>query len=374
MFFLDPPGAPSTYSSNYPILQNDPTNPSWSSHHDINNQFYQINSHSMPQSNLSYDPNQYNHTTSRGSGSMNQSQQIVSEERPSKKVQFAPTTRQAPLSKAPLSGTQSWHDIPGTNNDTSVLIPRQDTLISRQSMHRPAASVTNVSSTQPTVEKPIYVGIDHRATLAERGQRTAHKRQHTTNTDKTNAEGSNANTGSHRTRSHGHHQHKHPESIDSSATRSGAQLTRSSDGGTQGRSSTHHSSGSSIPTRTGQNTEQLTMSDNEMKTSRKRHSRRQHAQAMEQASVTDNEVKSSRQRSSHSQQQQKQQSNQPTHRSGSPLRVDAPRRPESKQETAPLVRAQSPQQRSHQRQRQTGTAVVPPPIATNSITVTRARV
>ncbi|CAF4676486.1 unnamed protein product, partial [Rotaria magnacalcarata] len=77
-------------------------------------------------------------------------------------------------------------------------------------------------------EKPIYVGIDHRATLAERGQRNASKRQHT-NGDKNNIDVSNSGTSNHRTRSRTHRQHKHQDSNDSSTSKVNHQSNKMSD-------------------------------------------------------------------------------------------------------------------------------------------------
>jgi hypothetical protein len=153
----DPPGAPRTYSSYFPITQNDLMNQSWPTSHDFNNQYYPGNSLPMTTpSNIPYDSNQY--------------QQVPPEERQSKKVQFGHPIQQQIVSKNPLTSTQSWHEPSITNNDVSTPTTRQEPVITR----RTVMPKTNTSLAPVRVEKPIYVGIDHRATLAERGQTTSH--------------------------------------------------------------------------------------------------------------------------------------------------------------------------------------------------------
>ena len=126
-------------------------------------------------SSVPYDPNQFAHTQIPNTF-VNQPQQGILEERASKKVQFArPLQQQQPpsSSKTLLTTTQSWPEPSAVTNDTFLLSTRQESSSNRQSLHR---SVMPTASTQASQQKPIYVGIDHKATLAERGQTKASKR------------------------------------------------------------------------------------------------------------------------------------------------------------------------------------------------------
>ncbi|CAF3629471.1 unnamed protein product [Rotaria socialis] len=375
--YNDPPGAPSTYANNYPMLQNDMMNQSWASHHDVNNQYYPMNPLTMSSSNMPYDPQQYI-SNQMHSSSMNQAQSMLPDERSSKKVQFARTVQQGPPSKTPLSSTQSWHEPSATTNDLSVSMSNQDSILTRQSVHRSVQSTSNTSPAQAAVEKPIYVGIDHRATLAERVQRNASKRQHT-NGDKNNIDISNSSTSNHRTHSHAHHQHKHQDSNDSSTSKVNNQSNKMS-GPLQARLSNNHRSGtttmpSAAPNRSVHHSEQPIINENDTKLTKRQQHRQAHVQSAEHQLLVDNEIKSSRQRGGAGQSQpQKQPLNQLINRNNSPARADTTRRTENKQEPMPIARislSSQPQQRLTQRQKH---KISMPPIATTSISATRARV
>jgi len=181
-------------------------NQSWSSSHDANNSFYTINSHRMtPPYDMSYIPNQYNHGQIPNIIN-NQSKPIVPEERPSKKVQFSSIQHEQKTSALkPLVSTHSWHeskDMPVST--TTKPIP----LSNRSSLPRPAAPILKTSPTQIPKEKPIYVGIDYNATLAERSQTIANKRHHK-NGERNHSDELNSSSKNHRIRSQSNHPHKH---------------------------------------------------------------------------------------------------------------------------------------------------------------------
>ncbi|CAF0896940.1 unnamed protein product [Rotaria sordida] len=365
--FNDPPGAPTTYSTNYPNIQNDLMNQSWPTHHDVNNQFYLMTT----SSNMSYDPNHYAHTQMQ-STSINQGQQVISDERPSKKVQFARPIQQGAPSKSLLTSTQSWHDPSITTNDLSVSITRQDLLSNRQPAHRSQLAVSNTSSAHPTVQKPIYVGIDHKATLAERGQRTANQHHHKDN-DKNNIESINSSTNNHRTRSHKHHQHKYQELNGLSTAKVNIQSNKTIEPlqgklfGTH-RILTTTSTSTVIPNKSIQHNEQSIFNENDMQVSKTRHNRQLQSQHLEQQSLIDNETKQSRNRGNHS--QQKQQSRVSNNRNNSPLRTESIRRNENKHESTPIRRISLSPQRQLQRQKSSTI----PSTGTTSTNITRTRV
>ncbi|CAF2344076.1 unnamed protein product [Rotaria sp. Silwood2] len=365
--FNDPPGAPTTYSSNYPNIQNELMNQSWPSHHDVNNQYYVM----ATPSNIPYDHNQYVHTQMLNT-SISQAQQVTSEERPSKKVQFARPIQPGVSSKNPLTSTQSWHDHNATTNDLSAPITRQDPSSNRQPMHRSQLLTSNTSSTQPVVQKPIYVGIDHKATLAERGQRTATKRHHK-DSDKNNLEPINSATTNHRTRSHKHHQHKNQESNDLSTSKVNVQSNKTVQPlqnklSSAPRSLTTTSTSTIIPNKSILNNEQPIFNENDTQVSRIRHNRQSQPQPSEQQSNVDNETKQLRNKGNHA--QQKQQSRVPNNRNNSPLQTEPPRRNENKHDSAPVIRVALSPQRQPQRQKSSAM----PSIGTTTTNVTRTRV
>lgn len=354
-FFLgDPPGAPSTYPTNYPMMQNDLMNQSWTSHHDANNQYYPNNTHSMPPTSaIPYDPNQYGHMQNINPF-MSQSQQMTMEDRPSKKVQFArPLDNQSSSFRNPLTGTQSYNEISTTNTtDVSTTSSRPEPIITRQSAHRPIVPKTAIPMTQIPLEKPIYVGIDHRATLAERGQITAHKHHHKNNPE---------NGNNHRSRSHTHHQHKHQEPNDSFNTRNNIPTIRSFDPtqGTRTLTTTSTSTSAMTQSRSVAHIEQSPFNDNDIKMSRNRGSR----QHTDRQTTTNNDPKSTRSRSSQSQQREPQQQRATMSRNNSPLRTEGARRVENKQPstlilTAPISQTQH-QSQSRQRQNTMPSTMIP---------------
>lgn len=334
-------------------------NQSWSSHHDANNQYFRGNSHSMTTtSNIPYDPNQYMQRQLPNSF-INQPQQVVVDERPSKKVQFARPIEQQTVTRSPIAATQSWHEPSVTTTDVSTSTTRQDPVLNRQSVHRPLVPKTNTVLAQIPIEKPIYVGIDHRATLAERGQTTAHKHHH---------KGNNDSTHNHRSRPHAHHQHKHHESSDSSPSKNNIQSNKSFDPAQGNISNTHRSltttsTSTSTPNKLIQHTEQQMFDGNEIKIPKTR-SNRQHT---EQQTLINSDIKQSRNKKNHSQNQNQQPQSQQNHqeqhhqqqqqqrttvnRNNSPLRTETARRVENKQPGSPVTRI--PISQSQQRQKQT---------------------
>jgi len=336
------------------MIQNDPMTQSWSPNHDANDQFYQNNSFPMTTtSNIPYDPNQYIHTKIPNTF-MNQSQQVILDERSSKKVQFARPIEQQTPSKIPLTNAQSWHEQSVTNNDMSVSATKQEPVLTRQSVHRSVMPKTNTLLTQVPIQKPIYVGIDHRATLAERGQTTANKRHHKNN-EKTNFD----ITNNHRTHSHTQHQHKHQELNDFSTSKNNIPSNKSVESSQIKLPSTHRSltttsTSTIIPNKLIQHTEQPIFNNNEIKTSRTRGQRQPQAQQTEQPIFIDNDTKQSNRgnHSQHRQQEHHQQQRTTVNRNNSPLRTEKVRRVENKQQnTSPVMRtpiSQSQQQRQKQ--------------------------
>jgi hypothetical protein len=170
-----------------------------------------------PPYNIPYMPNQYNHNKTSNTIN-NQSKTVISDERPSKKVQFSTSHQQQQTSTLkPLINTQSWHESNIKTNDTSAptaTTTKRVPLSNRSSTPQSTAVIPKISSAQTPVEKAIYVGIDYKATLAERGQTVANKR-HGKNTEKNHSDRLNSSTDKHRSRSHTNHQHKHRTPTDS---------------------------------------------------------------------------------------------------------------------------------------------------------------
>ncbi|UJR21333.1 hypothetical protein I4U23_024427 [Adineta vaga] len=176
----DPPGAPRTYSPNYSLNQNDMLLHPWPSSHEMNNSFYPLNIlQSVPSFNIPYDPNQQLHP--QFSNTINEnSPRLKFGERSPKKVHFAPTpspTSQI-VSMKPLTNAHSWHEShPSMSNPSDSVINKPMRLSNRSSAPRSSTNSRKIVSSQASVAKPIYIGIDHQATLAERSKRTVHKRQ-----------------------------------------------------------------------------------------------------------------------------------------------------------------------------------------------------
>ena len=96
-------------------------------------------------------------------------QPVMSEERPLRKVQFAaPDRSSARESRRPLATTQSWHEPSAASHIVPVRTSRSEPLSARRSVIGAIAAVP--STPLNPVEKSIYVDIDHKATLAVRGQ------------------------------------------------------------------------------------------------------------------------------------------------------------------------------------------------------------
>jgi hypothetical protein len=331
--------------------QNDLMSQSWSVSHEINNPVYPGNSLSMitAKPTMSYDPNQYIHNNTFP----NQFQ----EERTSKKVQFARPIQQQITSSKPLVRTHSWHETSITNIDTSTSTGRQEPILSKPST---AIQKTNVSSSIASIQKPIYVGIDHRATLAERGQTKAIKRRHKNN-DKNNS----ATTTNHRSSSHTHHQHKQQEVSDSSTLKNALPSNKSPENlpgnvsGTQ-RILTTTSTSTNIPNKPIQHIEQPIINDNEIKKTRgNRQSQHQH---IEQQTLIENDPKPARIRGNVSQKKHHhQQPRTVVNRNNSPDYNEGARRVENKQQTVNTLVTQT-----QTRQKQSAT-----PTTTN---ITRTRI
>jgi hypothetical protein len=350
-------------------MQNDIMNQSWSSHHDGNNQFYQNYSH--PTSNIPYDPHQYAHNHMSNTF-INRSQQML-DERPSKKVQFAhPIQQRGSSMKAPLTSAQSWHDISPANNDMTNSITRQEPISDRQTIHRSVMPISDPSSSQVSQQKPIYVGIDYKATLAERGQATAPKRHHKTN-EKNHSDAVDSNSRARPNTHHHHNNHRSQTSNDSSNSSSTQQQNRPSEPlqaklSNPQRILTTTSTSTVIPNRQTQHMEQQSSFDNGIKIAKTRAIRTQPAQSTEQRSPPHDEIKSSRSKKHHSHNQQQQ--NVMEHRNGSPAYHETIRRVDNKQGTPVMQIPISQQQQQQQRQKQSSI----PSMMTNSMNITRTRI
>jgi hypothetical protein len=350
------------------MTENELKERAWSTPQDLNNQFYQGTSLPITTaSSIAYDLNQYTHNQIPKTFN-NQSQQVPFEERPSKKVQFARQIQQQGSPKIPLTGTQSWHEPSSTNNDLSGTIMRQEPLSTRQSGHRTIIPTSNISSSHASVQKPIYVGIDHRATLAERGQTTTHKHHHK-NGDKTNSDGPGSMKNNHRTRSHTHHQHKNQETNNVQSSRSNIQSNKPLEPLQVKLSSTHrsgttNSTSTIIVNKQVHQGEQPIFNDIEMKVPKTRGKRQAQSQQIEQQTTFDNEIKPSKNKGNHSQQRQ------PHHRHHSPQRTETTRRLENRHQGTPIMRIPISQQQQQQRHKQLSMSspMISPP------TITRTRV
>jgi hypothetical protein len=311
---------------------------SWSATLEMNNSFYPGNSLPMTtaKSTMLYDPNQY---------IPNQFQSNTQDERPSKKVQFARPIQQQITSNKPLLGTQSWHESTVTNIDVSTSTGRQEPVLSKPSV---SALKTNTSLAIEPLQKPIYVGIDHRATLAERGQTKAVKRHHK-NTDKTNSN----TTTNHRSSSHSHHQHKQQEFNDSSILKTITPSNKSFEPSQGNVSGTHRiltttSTSTNIPNKPVQHIEQPIVSDNETK--RTRGNRQSQNQYIEQQSPIENDTKTMKIQGNIS--QQKHHHQQPrtlVNRTNSPERKEGIGRLEKKQPSVSIINI--PNTQTQQRQK-----------------------
>jgi hypothetical protein len=245
---------------------------------------------------------------------------------------------------------------------------RQEPLSTRQSGHRTIIPTSNISSSHASVQKPIYVGIDHRATLAERGQTTTHKHHHK-NGDKTNSDGPVSIKNNHRTRSHTHHQHKNQETNNVQSSRSNIQSNKPLEPLQVKLSSTHrsgttNSTSTIIVNKQVHQGEQPIFNDIEMKVPKTRGKRQAQSQQIEQQTTFDNEIKPSKNKGNHSQQRQ------PHHRHHSPQRTETTRRLENRHQGTPIMRIPISQQQQQQRHKQLSMSspMISPP------TITRTRV
>jgi hypothetical protein len=218
---------------------------SWPPPQNNNNSFYLINSHQMtPSYNISYDPNQYNHAQI--------SKTMKQEERPSKKVHFSPSIQQQPPALKPLSSTQSWQNINVT--PTNISVPKKSMPLSNKLS-------TTVEPNTSSVQKPIYVTIDHKATLAERGQTTANKHHRKTRTNELNSPQTN-----HRSSSQTNDQRTRPKPTIKFSGSSQSKFFNSQQPLTRSMSST-------VLT---QNTEQISSKNDENHRRHRRHHHQQH--------------------------------------------------------------------------------------------------
>ncbi|UJR28107.1 hypothetical protein I4U23_009362 [Adineta vaga] len=367
-FNVDPPGAPSTFATNYSMTQNDGRERTWSSPQDLTNHFYQGNTLPIAAtSSINYDINNYM-PTQISTTINNQTQQILAEERLSKKVQFARAMQQQQqqqqqiFSKNPLTNTQSWHESSPTNIDISTLSARQEQISNRQNLNRSAMPASNSSTNQVTVQKPIYVGIDHKATLAERGQTTTHRRHHKS-VEKTTPDMSVATTINHRTRSHAHHQHKHPDTNEIVSSKPTIKPNKSFERLQAKLSGSNRPANTTtiIANKQAQHPEQSNFNDSETRVTKTRSNRHTQSQHGEQQILVDNEIRSSKIRASHSHSKQPQQQAQQRNngsRNNSPLRTEISRRIDNKHQSAPIMKISIPhqqQQQQQQRQKQSTT-------------------
>ncbi|CAF0962441.1 unnamed protein product [Adineta ricciae] len=357
--FNDPPGAPSTFSANYPLTQNDVRERTWSSPQNLTNQFYPNIPLSMTTApNMNYEYNQYISTTMDA-----QSQQMMAEERLSKKLQLARAAQQQSLPKTPLANTQSWHEPSSANYEISSTPPRQEHVPHRQVLHRAGVPVSNSTTNQTAPQKPIYVGIDHKATLAERGQTTTHRR-HQKSVEKSSTDVSVTSITHQRPRSHAHHQHKHQETGENSSSKEAIKSNRSFERLQAKLSgSTRPLTTTIIANKQAQHGEQSMVGESDVRVNKTRSNRHTQSQHIEQQALVDNEVRTSRNRGSHSHaKQQQSQSRSSGSRNNSPLRTEIPRRVDNKHQNGPIMKIPITQQPQRQKQVTiaTGGTLTPP--------------
>jgi hypothetical protein len=251
---------------------------------------------------------------------------VVSEEGSSKKVQFSSSNQlqqQQTLAFKPLTNTQSWHEsIDASAQSTGKSVP----LSKRSSLPRTSISMPKISSARTPIEKPIYIGVDFQATLAERSQPNG-KKHHRRNVEKTHSDGLNSSSNNHRVRSRTNHQHKHQTLTDSPKVNTETIVHKPSD---SQRIVTNN--------KLIQNSEQ----SNEIKPVKPRHHHRQ--QQQQQQPSMNNEIKPLKNRENHRRHDQQRQS--------SPAIIQPlPRQIESKQSGTPVMRIPL-SQLNHQQQRQ----------------------
>ena len=203
---------------------------------------------------------------------------VIPEERPSKKVQFSSSNQQQQTSAfKPLTNTQSWHESSDVSAQTTG---KHVPLSNRSSLPRTSVVMPKTLSTRPTIEKPIYIGVDFQATLAERGQTNSSKRNRR-NGEKSHSDGLNSSTNIHTVHPHSIRLHKHQTPTGSPKSNIETSLHKSSD-----------SQRTVMKSRSGQNIEQ----SNEFKSVKSRH---HHRQQQQQQPSMNNEVKRPKSRESH---------------------------------------------------------------------------
>jgi hypothetical protein len=267
---------------------NDMMMQAWPASHGVNNSFYPLNSHrATPPYNIPYDPNQHVHAPVSNTIS-NHSPVITREERLPKKVQFlTPLIQQQTPPSKPLSSTQSLHELNVTNSKMPLPIATQPVRLSkRASAPRPSTVMRNPSPAPASLPKPIYIGIDHQATLAERGETIANKR-HRKNTEKNHSDGLNSTTNTQQSRS------QHKQATDSPRSDNGIMPSKSFDSLQPKVSGLQHTKIKSMSTnKINQNIDQMPSTNNEMKSSKSASTRRQ------QSSIN-NEIKPMKSREIH---------------------------------------------------------------------------
>ncbi|CAF3376338.1 unnamed protein product [Rotaria socialis] len=196
----DPPGAPNMYSSNHSIIHNDLANQIWRLSHQANNSFHPMNSLSSTSSyNIPYVSTQKLRTELPTMIS-NQSQNMMFNERLSKKEQYALKS---------LTNTQSCRLSSSTTDDMALSTKKIKPV---RLSHRAPVSETktvasNISIGKPPVKKAIYLSIDHRATLAERCHTVANE-QHRRNLEHNYMNELNSSTNSCQTHRYINHQYQ----------------------------------------------------------------------------------------------------------------------------------------------------------------------
>ena len=158
---------PNAYSTN----QHTMINHLWTSPANANYSVYPINTFPIL---TPHNSEQYERVFPSSETKTNQRNMVIFEERSLKKVQFSPPVAHAAPLK-PLSSAQSWHEI--SQVPVSAPTTKSVPLKPRSSAPRASISVSILPADHRPVEKPIYIGVDFSATLAERSQTTGPKRR-----------------------------------------------------------------------------------------------------------------------------------------------------------------------------------------------------
>ena len=230
-------------NSNYSLDHHDVTDQSWTTSSKAYYSVYPINT--FPES------SPYNRQ---------QSQPTIREERSSMKIPISPSSRKSTAKKL-LSSAQSWHDIlePTFPTTETKSIP----FFSRSSASRASTGTLIIPTTGTSIEKPVYIGIDFKATLAERSQINNHKTR--------------------RGRSETHHQHRHSIPVNSAEVNRESKPNKFVESQTLTRISAStgklDQNSESKPTKSRSNhRQQLPIGDNPPKPSKTRQTKRSHPQ------------------------------------------------------------------------------------------------